>query len=321
MKLQQLHYLCTIVDHDLNLSSAAAALQRSQPGVSRAIKLLEDELGTLIFLRKGKRLVEITPAGIAVVQAARSMLANEKAIRKIGSEFAPGEKGQLVVGTTHTNARYGLPSTIRTFASRFPHVRLVLREGTAEQIANWVSEGAVDITVGAKSASAASNLVFMPCYPLNRLVLTKPDHDLLKMKKVTLEAIVQYPIVAYHSMADRLSQSFEGRDLHPNIVLSAEDVDVMKTYLRLGLGIAISPHIAFDPKHDHDLRAIPVGHLFAPTMICVGLSAESHLPNYAFEFIQMLNPKLKRSAVEREQMMARGRGSSRRHGPLVAVPA
>jgi LysR family transcriptional regulator, cys regulon transcriptional activator len=308
VKLQQLRYLCEIVDHNLNLSNASETLRRSQPGVSRYVKTLEDELGTKLFVRSGKRLVALTKAGEAVLTVARRMMTDAEVVRRIGREFAARDEGELVVATTHTHARYVLPPTISTFIARYPKVRLSLRQGNPIEIAGWVAGGLADLSIAAEPLTPAPNLLLLPCYELHRIVLMKPRHPLVRAKTITLDDIARYPMITYDPLFTgrvRIAERFEQAGLAPRIVMSATDADVMKAYVKLGLGIAIVASVVYDATADRDLRARAIGHLFPPNVIHVGMNRHGYLRTYAFDFIEWFAPKLTRRVVEAALAKAR----------------
>ncbi|NLS06072.1 LysR family transcriptional regulator [Rhizobium sp. P32RR-XVIII] len=301
MTLQQLRYLCAIVDHDLNLSNASDTLHRSQPGVSRYVRTLEDELGTRLFVRSGKRLVALTKAGEAILGVARRMLADAGTISQIGREFSAKDEGDLTVATTHTHARYVLPKTIKAFIDRYPKVRLSLRQGNPTEIAEWIAAGEADLSIAAEPLTPVRNLILLPCYQLMRIVLAKPDHEVLQLKKVTLADLAQHPMITYDSLFTgraKIAEEFRRAGLSPRIVMSATDADVMKTYVKMGIGIAIAASIVYDPTLDASIRMRDVSHLFPPNTIYVGMAKDSYLRSYAYDFIEMFEPSLTRKAVD-----------------------
>jgi LysR family cys regulon transcriptional activator len=300
VKLQQFRYFCEIVDHGLHLSNASETLHRSQPGVSRYVKTLEDELGTKLFVRSGKRLVALTKAGEAILGVAR-IVEDAEVVRRIGREFAAKDEGELVVATTHTHARYVLPPTIRAFIGRYPKVQLSLRQGNPTEIAGWIAAGIADLSIAAEPLTPVPNLVLLPCYELQRIVLMKPRHPLLRKQQITLEDIAHYPMITYDALFTgriRIAERFRQAGLSPRIVMSATDADVMKAYVKLGLGIAIVASVVYDAAADRDLRARDIGHLFPPNLIHVGINRHSYLRSYAFDFIGMFAPRLTRRVVE-----------------------
>ena len=302
MKLSQVRFLCAIVDRDLNISAAAAALHTSQPGVSRHMQSLEQEVGTKLFVRRNRRIVGLTKAGQALLVVARRIVADIESAKKIANEFSSRDSGNLVIATTPTHARYALPRTILKFIKRYPKVRLSLRQGNPTEIAEWVEAGTVDLSIAAAPLIPAPDLVLLPCYDLQRILLTRPEHPLQRLKKPLLSEIAQYPMITYDALftgRTKIAEDFKRFGLNPHIVLSATDADVMKAYVKLGLGIAILGSIAFDPAQDKDLRSIDVRYLFKPNPIYVGLRKDTYLRTYALDFIEMFAPKLTRAKIER----------------------
>ncbi|SET49990.1 transcriptional regulator, LysR family [Nitrosospira multiformis] len=300
MKLQQLRYLCEVANQGLNLSKAAEILHTSQPGISKQIRLLENELGVDIFVRNGKRVVETTPPGRAILEIAERMLRDAKNLKQVGQEFANEASGSLTIATTHTQARYALPSAIQHFTARYPKVRLVLRQGNPTQIAELVTSGVADIAIATEAIELFSELVMLPCYQWNRCVIVPPRHPLLKLKELTLEAIAEHPIITYDfafTGRSKINQAFDAKGLIPNVVLTAIDADVIKTYVELGLGIGILAQMAFEPSRDRHLRAIDASHLFEPSTTRIGISRNSYLRKYVYDFIEMFAPHLDRATV------------------------
>ena len=300
MKLQQLRYLCEVANQGLNLSKAAEILHTSQPGISKQIRLLENELGVDIFVRTGKRVVETTPPGRAILEIAERMLRDAKNLKQVGQEFANEASGSLTIATTHTQARYALPSAIQHFTARYPKVRLVLRQGNPTQIAELVTSGVADIAIATEAIELFSELVMLPCYQWNRCVIVPAKHPLLKLKELTLEAIAEHPIITYDfafTGRSKINQAFDAKGLVPNVVLTAIDADVIKTYVELGLGIGILAQMAFEPSRDRHLRAIDASHLFEPSTTRIGISRNSYLRKYVYDFIEMFAPHLDRATV------------------------
>ena len=300
MKLQQLRYLCEVANQGLNLSKAAEILHTSQPGISKQIRLLENELGVDIFVRNGKRVVETTPPGRAILEIAERMLRDAKNLKQVGQEFANEASGSLTIATTHTQARYALPSAIQHFTARYPKVRLVLRQGNPTQIAELVTSGVADIAIATEAIELFSELVMLPCYQWNRCIIVPPRHPLLKLKELTLEAIAEHPIITYDfafTGRSKINQAFDAKGLVPNVVLTAIDADVIKTYVELGLGIGILAQMAFEPSRDKHLRSIDASHLFEPSTTRIGISRNSYLRKYVYDFIEMFAPHLDRATV------------------------
>ncbi|GDX59466.1 MAG: HTH-type transcriptional regulator CysB [Nitrosomonadaceae bacterium] len=300
MKLQQLRYLCEVASQGLNLSKAAKTLHTSQPGISKQISLLEDELGVDIFVRNGKRVVKITPPGEAIIEIAERMLRDAKNLKQVGQEFTNEASGSLTIATTHTQARYALPPAIKRFTLRYPNVKLILRQGSPTQIAKLVTSGEADIAIATEAIELFDELVMLPCYQWNRCIITQPRHPLLKLAKLTLEDIVKYPIITYDfafTGRTKINQAFAAKGLTPNVVLTAIDADVIKTYVELGLGIGILAQMAFEPNRDKHLRSIDASHLFEPSTTRIGITRNSYLRGYVYDFIGMFAPHLDRTVI------------------------
>lgn len=300
MKLQQLRYLCETVDQNMNLSKAALKLHTSQPAISKQIQLLEQELGVDIFLRNGKRFVQITPAGQLIVRTAREMLGDAENLKKIAQEFNSEAGGTLTIATTHTQARYVLPTVIKRFIARHPKIKLTLKQGNPTQVSTMVTSGEADIAIATEAIEHFHELVMLPCYEWNRCIVVPPKHALLKIKKITLEAINQYPIITYDSTftgRSKINQAFENEGVEPNIVLTAIDSDVIKTYVELGLGIGILANMAFNRKRDSPLQSIDASHLFESSTTRIGINRNSYIRSYIFDFIEMFAPHLTQKIV------------------------
>jgi LysR family cys regulon transcriptional activator len=302
MKLQQLRCLTEVARRGLNVSEAAEALHTSQPGVSKQIRALEDELGIEVFVRHGKRLVAVTEPGRAVVAIAERILAEARNLRRAGEEFANDQIGTLTIAATHTQARYALPKAVAAFKRRYPKVELLIHQGNPTQICDQVLAGEADMAVATEMISTYPELISLPVYQWNRCVVVPPKHPLLKENPLTLEKIAEYPIVTYDfAFANRslVQKAFESRGLKPHVVLSAQDSDVIKTYVELGLGVGILAKMAFDAKRDITLRAIDASHLFESSTTRLGIKRGAYLRRYAYDFIELFAPHLARDTVER----------------------
>jgi LysR family cys regulon transcriptional activator len=302
MKLQQLRYAVEVARQGLNVSTAADVLHTSQPGVSKQIRLLEDELGVEIFERHGKRVVAITEPGRAVISIAERILSEAANLKRAGEEYANESSGSLRIATTHTQARYALPKAVTAFKLKYPGVQLSIQQGNPTQICEQVLAGEADVAIATEAISDYPELVSLPCYQWNRCVVVPPRHPLLKVQPLTLEAVTRFPIITYDfAFAGRsqVNKAFESRDLKPNVVLSALDADVIKTYVELGLGIGIMAKMAFDPARDRTLRAIDASHLFESSTTRLGIRRGAYLRGYAYEFIELFAPHLPRKSVER----------------------
>jgi len=284
----------------MNLSKAAIKLHTSQPAISKQIQLLEQELGVDIFLRNGKRFIQITPAGQLIVKTAKEMLHEAENLKRIAQEYNNETDGTLTIATTHTQARYVLPVVIKRFIARHPKIKLTLRQGNPTQVSTMVISGEADIAIATEAIEHFHELVMLPCYEWNRCIVVPPKHALLKNKKVTLEAINQYSIITYDSAftgRSRINQAFETKGMEPNIVLTAIDSDIIKTYVELGLGIGILANMAFDHKRDSNLRSIDASHLFESSTTRIGINRNSYIRSYIFDFIEMFAPHLTKSTV------------------------
>lgn len=301
MKLQQLRYICEVAKRDLNLSQTADALYTSQPGISKQIRALEDELGVEIFVRHGKRLVAITEPGRAILEKAHQVLNDLGYLKQIGEEFTREDTGSLTIATTHTQARYALPPVIKAFREKFPKVRLSLVQGSPTQISELTTSGQADIAIATEAIEHYKDLAMLPCYQWNRCVLTPPRHPLLKVRKLTLQDIARYPVITYDfafTGRSKINQAFAAEGLAPEVVLTAIDADVIKTYVELGLGIGIVAMMAYNPERDQRLRALDASHLFEASTTRIGIRKDSYLRGYIYEFIAMFAPHLQRDVVD-----------------------
>lgn len=302
MHLKQLTFLCRIVDEGFNVSDAAVALHTSQPSVSRQIRALEEELGVEVFVRGKKRFLGLTKPGAEVLRIARHVLRDMDNLKNVGNEYMSQEGGILTVATSHTQARYILPRVIRKFTEQHPKVSLILRQGTPLQTAEWVSNGEADIAISSESAHPPSDVVLLPCYDQHKVVLVPAGHPLLSVQSLTLEALAEHPLITYGTQFlthSHVMHAFDAKNLRPKFVLSATDVDVMKTYVKHGLGVAIVAELAYDREADSTLRAIAAKHLFPPSRISIGIEKNSYLRSFVFDFILAFSPSLTRAVVER----------------------
>lgn len=301
MKLQQLRCLTEVARRNLNVSEAAEALHTSQPGVSKQIRALEDELGVQVFVRHGKRLVSVTEPGKAVIAIAERILSEAQNLRRAGEEYANDQLGTLTIAATHTQARYALPKAVAAFKRRYPKVELLLHQGNPTQICEQVIAGEADMGVATEMISLYPELVSLPVYQWNRVVVVPPKHPLLK-EPLTLEKLAEHPIVTYDfAFANRslVQKAFETRGLKPHVVLSAQDSDVIKTYVELGMGVGIVAAIAFDPERDRTLRALDARHLFEVNLTRLAIRRGTWLRGYVYAFIESFAPTLTRAVVER----------------------
>lgn len=301
MKLQQLRYVWEVARHELNVSATAQSLHTSQPGISKQIRLLEEELGLQIFLRSGKHLTELTEAGRAIVRLAGEILAQVENIRQVAAHFRDEGRGSLSVATTHTQARYALPPVIRAFITRYPGVALHMHQGTPVQISELAARREVDFAIATEAIELFHDLVMLPCYRWNRSLVVPRGHPLVELARPDLDSIARYPIVTYvfgFTGRSQLDHAFASRGLQPNVVFTATDADVIKTYVRLGLGVGIVASMAYDPRQDADLVRIDASHLFDSSVTRIGFRRGIYLRGYMYEFMQLFAPHLTRARVE-----------------------
>ncbi|PHV11000.1 HTH-type transcriptional regulator CysB [Chitinimonas sp. BJB300] len=303
MKLQQLRYLVEVAKQGLNVSEAAEALHTSQPGISKQIRLLEDELGVQVFIRNGKRVVDVTAPGKEILRISERILREAKNLKRVAEEFVNEEEGSLVIATTHTQARYALPGTISSFMQRYPGVKLSIKQGSPTQICEFVLDGSADIAIATEGIDQFPELISLDCYQWNRSIIVPDNHPLLELRRhVTLADVAAYPIITYDfafAGRSKINRAFEAEHLSPNVVLTAIDTDVIKTYVGLGLGIGIIASMAFDVHRDQGLFAIDASHLFEPSTTHIGVRRDAYLRGYTFSFIEGFAPHLKRETVER----------------------
>ena len=301
MKLQQLRYIWEVAHHDLNVSATAQSLFTSQPGISKQIRLLEDELGVEVFSRSGKHLTRVTPAGEAILKTAGEILRKVESIKQVAQEFSNEKKGSLSIATTHTQARYALPDIIKRFIDRYPEVSLHMHQGTPMQISELAADGTVDFAIATEALELFSDLIMMPCYKWDRAVVVPKDHPLAQKSQITLEDVAAHPIVTYvygFTGRSKLDEAFIDKGLAPKVVFTAADADVIKTYVRLGLGIGIVAKMAYDPELDSDLVALDASHLFEASITKIGFRRGTFLRGFMFDFIQQFAPHLTKEVVE-----------------------
>jgi LysR family cys regulon transcriptional activator len=301
MKLQQLRYLVEVARSGLNVSEAAETLFTSQPGISKQIKMLEDELGVVVFERSGKRLTAVTEPGRRVLDVAGRVLQEVANIKRVSEEYADGDSGSLIIATTHTQARYALPAVVTRFIERYPKVRLSMHQGSPTQIAEWTLKGEADIAIATESLDQYPQLVMLPCYQWGHSVVAPDDHPILDESGITLAALARWPLITYDpAFAGRslINRAFERAELTPNIVLTAIDADVIKTYVSLGLGLGIIAGMAYDPARDQGLQARDVSQLFGLNTTRIGLRRGTYLRRFEYDFIELFASHLSKRAVD-----------------------
>jgi LysR family cys regulon transcriptional activator len=304
MKFQQLRYLVAVHENGLNMTAAAKRLHASQPGVSRQIAMLEEELGFQFFERRGRSLLRTTEAGEDIIERAANILRELQNIRRTSSEFANADGGSLSIATTHTQARYVLPEVISRFRTRYPKVRLHMHQGTSEQIAEMVAKNLVDFAMATGSEDLFPQLVRLPVYRWNRVVVVPKGHPLTRGGKLTLKKLAHFPIVTYEfsfSGKSSLPVLFAAAGLSLDVALTARDADVIKTYIRIGLGVGIMACVAMDPKDDGDLVVLDASHLFESHTTWIGFRRASVLRVYMYDFIELLAPHLPKKLVRKAE--------------------
>ena len=303
MNLHQFRFVQEAVRHDLNLTETAKALFTSQPGVSKAILELESELGVDIFARHGKRLKRVTEPGEQVLKAIEVIMREVGNLKRIGAEFSAQDVGTLSIATTHSQARYFLPGPVARLRQQHPNVAISLHQGSPNQVARMVADEVADIGLATESLDDVDGLVTLPCYEWHHAVVMPAGHRLTTLERISLEDLAAEPLVSYHpsfSGRTRVDQAFAARRLKPNIVLEAIDADVIKTYVRLGLGVGIVAELAVrDDPAGGDLVSRPVGHLFGQNVTRIAFKRGAYLRNYVYSFAEMLSDRLSRALVRR----------------------
>ena len=311
MNFQQLRSVRETVRQGFNLTSVAEALHTSQPGVSRQIRELEEELGIELFVRAGKRLTGLTAPGATVLPIVERMLMEADNLRRAGDDFARAGRGTLTIAATHSQARYALPTAVRDFRNSHPDVTLHMHQGSPQQVAQMLLDGSADIGVATEALTKYDELVALPCYRWTHVVIVPPGHPLTQGGALTLHTLAEYPLVTYeagYTGRGHIDEAFERHGLQPQVVLTAMDADVIKTYVELGLGVGIVAAIAYDEERDRHLTALDARHLFAANMTRLAVRRGSFLRDYAYAFIETFAPPLGRAVVE--QALQSSAGSS-----------
>lgn len=304
MKLQQLRCIVAMRQNNLNVSEAAASLFTSQPGVSKQIKQLEEEIGVTLFERKAKQVVSETAAGKDVIDIAERILASIEDVKNVGREYNDPQAGDLRLATTHTQARYVLPAIVQAFGERFPRVNIHLHQGTPTQMASMIEAGEVDFVIATEGTHHYKDLVMLPCSRWNRAVIVPPEHTLYKISQLdglTLEALSNYPIVTYNfgfTGRSQLDKAFQSKGLDPTVVLTAADADVIKTYVRSGLGVGIIARMAYEVNNDADLKMLEASHLFDSSVTHIGMRGNRTLRPFMYAFIEQFASHLTAERVD-----------------------
>lgn len=303
MNLHQFRFVQEAVRRELNLTETAKALFTSQPGISKAILELEAELGVDIFARHGKRLRRVTEPGREVLKSIEVIMREVGNLKRIGEEFSKQDTGTLSIATTHSQARYFLPEPIALFRRRFPKVTISLHQGSPEQVADMVSKEVADVGLATESLDQREGLVSLPCYEWQHAVVMPAGHPLMQLERVSLEDLARVPLVLYHpsfSGRTRVDHAFAQRQLKPQIVLEAIDADVIKTYVRLGLGVGIVAESAVrDDPPGGDLASRPLGHLFGQNVTRIAFKRGAYLRNFVYAFAELTSSGLSRALIDR----------------------
>lgn len=302
MKLQQLRYIVEVANNNLNVSSTAEKLFTSQPGISKQVRMLEEELGMKIFGRSGKHLTHVTSEGEQVLAIARQILDQCESIRSIARDHTLPDRGKLRIATTHTQARYALPQVINGFMKKYPKVSLHMYQGSPIQICELAAKGDADFVIATESLHLFKDMTMLPCYRWNRCVIVRKDHPLAQLKHITINELAKHPIVTYvfgFTGRSELDDAFSRASLEPNIVFTATDADVIKTYVKLGVGVGVVASMAVSTVDDPELVKIDVRHLFADSTTKLGFKRGVFLRSYMYEFIERFAPHLTKSQVER----------------------
>ena len=302
MTLQQLRALCEVVDRGLNFSRTAAALNTTQPAISRMIRSLEQEMGAELMVRSGTRILRLTPQGEDIVERARKILLDVKNLGRMANERTHSRAGSMTVATTHTQAAYGLVGVVKKFTGLYPDVNLQLRQGAPGEIAQWISKGEVDIGISANPRTLPGNVVTVDAYPIERCIIAPVGHPILRIAKPTAKDIGRYPIIAYDARARTgvlLNELFAKEGVEPKIVVRATDSDVVMSYVAAGIGIALLQKQIVRHEKRKGIRAVDIGHLLPPAMTKLSFRRDAYLPSYMYEFIALVAPRWTREALDK----------------------
>lgn len=306
MKLQQLRYIVEVLNNKLNVSATAESLFTSQPGISKQVRMLEDELGVQIFGRSGKHLTHVTSAGQEIIQISSEILSKVEAIKAVAREHTQPDEGKLRIATTHTQARYALPEVIQGFISKYPKVSMHMYQGTPAQISDAAAKGEADFAIATESLHLYNDLVMLPCYHWNRSVIVRADHPLAKVQHLTIEELAKHELVTYvfgFTGRSELDTAFNEANATPKIVFTATDADVLKTYVRLGIGVGVIATMAIDKELDKDLVVLDASHLFKQSTTKIGFRRGTFLREYMFDFLERFAPHLNRDTVTKAVLL------------------
>ena len=295
MKLQQLKCVYQIVQNDFNISKAAKFLNTSQPGVSKQIQLLEGEVGIKIFQRNGKRLTGLSNAGNDLYKSISAIIREVSNIKNISHEHESDDTGSFTIATTHTQARYKLPKVVEAFVKKYPKIDLNIHQGDPSQVTEQILKGDADVGIATESIGHNENIICIPCYSWNRVLVFPKNHVLSSIKEITLQNIASYPMITYDyafTGSTIVSKVFKEANISPNIMLTAIDADVIKTYVELNLGVGLIAEMAYDKNKDSALESKDVSHLFPTSTTYIGIRKETFVRGYVYEFIKMFTPDI-----------------------------
>jgi LysR family cys regulon transcriptional activator len=295
MKLQQLRCVYQIVQNDFNISKAAEFLHTSQPGVSKQIQLLEDEVGIKIFQRNGKRLTGLSDAGNDLYKSISEIIREVSNIKNISHEHENDDAGSFTIATTHTQARYKLPKVVEAFVKKYPKIDLNIHQGDPSQVTEQILKGDADVGIATESIGHNANIICIPCYSWNRVLVFPKNHALSSIKEITLQNIASYPMITYDyafTGSTIVSKVFKEANISPNIMLTAIDADVIKTYVELNLGVGLIAEMAYDKNKDSALESRDVSHLFPTSTTYIGIRKETFVRGFVYEFIKMFTPDI-----------------------------
>ena len=302
MKLQQLRCIFQIVQSEFNISKASEVLNTSQPGVSKQIKLLEDEIGIKIFQRNGKRLVNLTEPGELILSSIETILQESNNIKVISEEYIEKDQGTFTIATTHTQARYKLPKVVEEFVKKYPKTNLNIHQGNPSQVTDQIINGEADVGIATESINLSEDILTIPCYQWNRCIVMPKNHPLTEVRKITLEDLAAYPMITYDyafTGSTIVSEVFKNANIEPNIMLTAIDADVIKTYVSLNMGIGLIAEMAFDASTDYPMVSRDVSHLFPLSTTYIGIRRENFLRKYTSDFIRMFIPKVSENELKK----------------------
>jgi LysR family cys regulon transcriptional activator len=301
MKLQQLRCIYEVVQNQFNISRAAESIHTSQPGVSKQIQLFEEEIGVQLFQRNGKRLSGLSEPGIRVYESIVEIMREVKNIKNVSDEYERKDSGSFTIATTHTQARYKLPVVVESFVKMYPKINLNIHQGDPAQVTAQILNGEADVGIATESISLNDKIFCIPCYSWNRCLVMPKDHPLLKVEDITLKHLATYPMITYDyafTGSTIVSKVFKEANIQPNIMLTAIDADVIKTYVSLNLGVGLIAEMAFDENKDKNLVSRDVSHLFPTSTTYIGIRQDTFIRGFTFDFIKMFTPHMEENELK-----------------------